>query len=109
MKWVGADFLCDIIYIPNITQAEHDALLELMLFEEVIIQEADKGNVVILVDKANYVNKMNSILENKNKFIKLSIDDKTIVKEFIETEDRIRKVLDHLTTKVVLSKEVYSK
>ena len=45
----------------NITKAEHDTLLELMLLEDVIIQKADKGNVIILVDKGNYVNKINSI------------------------------------------------
>ena len=82
-----------------ITKTEHDAPLELMLLEDVIIQKAVKGNVIILVDKANYVNKMNSIFENKNQFIKLSIDDTVIVKELIETEDRIRKVLDPLKIK----------
>ena len=60
-----------------------------MSFWDVIIQKADKGNVAILVYKANYVNKMNSILENKKKFIKLRIDNTKIVRELIETHNKM--------------------
>ena len=41
---------------------DHRAQLLLLL-----TQKTDEGNVVILVNTVNYVNKMNSILENKNK------------------------------------------
>ena len=52
----------------NITKDEHSAFLELLKLENIIIQKADKGNVVVIVDKNVYVDKMESILNDKFKF-----------------------------------------
>ena len=93
----------------NITSEEHNALLELISLENVIIQKADKGNVVVLLDKENYLGKMKSILDDQNKFAKLKFNDKTIVKNLTDIEDKIRKVLQPLKEKGVLSNEIYNK
>ena len=78
------------------------------LNENIVIQKADKGNVVVLVDKEIYLQKMKSILDDKSKFTKLNISDKHIVQTLIETQDRIKAVLDPLKTKGVISEEIYN-
>ena len=65
--------------------------------------------MVVLVDKEIYLQKMKSILDDKSKFIKRNISDKNIVQTLIETQDRIKTVLDPLKTKGVISEEIYNK
>ena len=45
----------------NLTQAEHQAFLELLEMDNIIIQKADKGNVIVILDKTAYFTKMNSL------------------------------------------------
>ena len=71
----------------NISKDEHNALLELIALENIVIQKADKGNVVVLVDKSVYLQKMKSILDDESKFRKLDISDNNIVQTLIETQD----------------------
>ena len=52
---------------------------------------------------------MKSILDDKSKFIKRNISGKNIVQSLIETQDRIKTVLDPLKTKGVISEEIYNK
>ena len=88
---------------------EHNALLELIALENIVIQKADKGNVVVLVDKSVYLQKMKSILDDESKFRKLDISDNNIVQTLIETQDRIKSILGPLKAKKVISEEVYKK
>ena len=47
--------------LENITEEEHRALKELASYDDIIIQKADKGNVIVLIDKINYNSKMEYI------------------------------------------------
>ena len=60
--------------LENISQAEHVALKELAALENVIIQKAGKGNVIVLVDKADYVRKMEDLLSDRDKFQPINFD-----------------------------------
>ena len=42
---------------------------------ELIIQKADKGNTVVLLDRKNYISKMKMTLDDTSKFNKIQIDD----------------------------------
>ena len=55
----------------NISKLEHKAFLELLEIENLIIQKADKGNVIVIIDKNTYVSKMNNILSDESKFVKV--------------------------------------
>ena len=48
--------------LDSITEEEHKALNQLLTLEDIIIQKADKGNVIALLDKSTYIEKMESIL-----------------------------------------------
>ena len=54
--------------LENISEEEHRALIELISLDSIIIQKADKGNVIVLLDKDCYINKMNDILSDPSKF-----------------------------------------
>ena len=49
--------------LENMTyEEEHKALIELLSFDDIIIQKVDKGNVIVLWDKSCYLEKMENIL-----------------------------------------------
>ena len=58
----------------NITKLEHKAFLELLELKDLIIQKADKGNVIVVIDKNTYFTKMSTILNDETKFIKVNFE-----------------------------------
>ena len=54
--------------LENIMKEEHHAFLELTKVDNIIIQRADKGNVIVIIDKNVYVDKIESIVSDKFKF-----------------------------------------
>ena len=58
----------------NLTEDEHLAFLELLELENVIIQKADKGNVIVMINKNDYVDKMETILNDPSKFRKIDFE-----------------------------------
>ena len=39
--------------------------------KNIIIQKADKGNNVVIIDRNSYVNKMENLLSDTTKFVKI--------------------------------------
>ena len=97
----------------NITQLEHQAFLELLEIDNIIIQKADKGNVIVILDKTSYFAKMNSILDDETKFKKVSFCQKSQKNEeldyILEKEEEITDFLKELLDCKVISNEVYLK
>ena len=60
----------------NITKSEHQAFVQLLDNDNIIIQKADKGNVIVIIDKMTYFAKMNDILSDESKFKKVSFCQK---------------------------------
>ena len=52
----------------NPTQGEHRSFLELIKLVNIFIQKEDKGNVIVLRNKNDYVGKMETILHDSSKF-----------------------------------------
>ena len=50
----------------NISQDEHQAFLELVRNDDIIIQKADKGNVIVIIDKMSYFTKIEIILNDES-------------------------------------------
>ena len=83
--------------LENLTEEEHKALNELLSLDNTIIQKADKGNVVVLLDKSTYVEKMVSILNDTSKFIPMTFDkEHADLKYILEKEQEINKFLNKL-------------
>ena len=57
----------------NITPDELKALKDLLSRKEIIIQKAGKGNSVVILNKCNYIKRMNGMLLDTDKFKKLNV------------------------------------
>ena len=96
--------------LENITEDEYNALLELSSLDEVIIQKADKGNVIVLVDKKDYLVKMESLLSDTSKF--KPVDFKKLngdLRYLIEKENEVKDFLKTLRDKKIISDQDFSK
>ena len=95
----------------NLTPSEYDAFLGLASNENLIIQKADKGNTVVIVDKLSYVQKVEALLSDTSKFSKVSFNPKHKVnkelRHILDMEEAIKHCLDDLLHRNYLSKEDY--
>ncbi|CAF4404333.1 unnamed protein product, partial [Didymodactylos carnosus] len=88
--------------ICNITDDEFNAIKTLKNNKNIIICRADKGNAVVVIDKIDYINKMNDILKQKQfKGAKESI--------LKEKEKFMNKYILKLHNDKVIDKETYWK
>ena len=83
----------------NLYKEEHFALKNLVKNKDLIIQEAEKGNTVVILNKNDYNLKMKKILSDTSKFQKLSIDKNKVLNHIVNMENRITEVLKKLKRK----------
>ena len=87
---------------------EFEALKTLSGNCNLVIQKADKGNSVVIVEKDVYVRYMEMILSDLNKFEKVNIK-KAILNFSINREKNINNYLKRLEKSVSLSTKQYKK
>ena len=80
----------------NLPKAEFDALKILLKNKDIIVQKADKGNTVVILNRKDYVCKMKSILNDSSKFHKVYIDHDKVLNHLIHTESRVIKQSYHI-------------
>ena len=83
----------------NLPKAEFDALKILLKSKDIIIEKADKGNTVVILNRKDYVCKMKNILNDISKFHKDYIDHDKILNHLIDMEKRVTDVLKNLRDK----------
>ena len=93
----------------NLDRVEYDAFLGLAGNDNIIIQKADKGNTVVIVDRSSYVQKMEDLLSDTSKFAKVGFNPKHKVnkelRHIIDMEETIKNVLDDLLQNNYLSED----
>ena len=57
----------------NITPDELKVLKDLSSRKDIIIQKADKGNSVVILNKSDYIKRMTEMLSDIDKFKKLNV------------------------------------
>ena len=75
--------------------------------KDLVIQKADKGNTVVILNKKDYNLKMKKILSDTSKFHKLSIDQNKVLNHIVNMENRIISVLKKLKDKNQISDKKY--
>ena len=65
--------------IPNLTKAQTSALRELKRDRDCIVLTADKGVAMVIMDREDYVNKANQLL-NQNTYKTLAKDPTNAIK-----------------------------
>ena len=90
-------------------QEEYDAFINLSNNKDIIIQKADKGNTIVIIDRPNCVKEMGKILPDTNKFLKVTFNPTHKVNEeirhLLDIKSSIKNCLDDLLNKNYLSKE----
>ena len=61
--------------VSNLSEAELNALENLTKNKNLVIQKADKGNTVVIINKNDYKTKIQNILSDSTKFKKLEFGD----------------------------------
>ena len=82
--------------VTALSREEYLALKSLIKNKELIIQKADKGNTVLLINRADYIFKMKLILKDTSKLEKIEIDYSTVPNYLNKMENIIiglRKIL----------------
>ena len=72
----------------NISKDEYEAFIKLSGNKDIIIQKADKGNTVVIVDKQVYIEKIETLLGDTSKFVKVEFS------KSYKCNDELRHVLD---------------
>ena len=65
----------------NLTEDEYEVFLNLKSNTNIIIQKSDKGNNVVAIDRLKYVHKMEELLSDRRKFVKIEFNSKHTVKQ----------------------------
>ena len=95
----------------NLTEDEYEAFLNLKSSKNMIIQKADKGNSFVVIDRLKYVHKMEELLSDRSKFVKIEFNSKHTVNQdirhLLDMELEIKSCLDNLLNKNYLSKDDY--
>ncbi len=58
----------------NMTTQEREALKSLKSNEQIVIQEADKGGKIVVMNRRDYINEIEKQLSNKSFYEKLDSD-----------------------------------
>ena len=94
-----------------LSREEYEAFVKLANNDSIIIQKADKGNTVVIVNKVSYVQQMEEILSDTTKFVKVQFNPKHKVnkeiRHILDMEDSIKSCLDELFENNYLSQEDY--
>ena len=83
------------------------ALQALAKRKDLVITKPDKGNGVVIMDKSDYIQKMNLVLEDTSKFVKTPNRD--LYKATIALETQVRFVLKKLQNHNIIDKFKYEK
>ena len=91
----------------NLTPSEFKALKRLSKNKNIVIQKADKGNTVVILDKCSYISAIEEILNDNSKFSKLDIPAGKEINHIVNLEKRITSALKLLKDKEIIDKSTY--
>ena len=81
------------------------ALQNLRKYKNIVIQKSDKGNSVVIADKADYLDKMDNLLNDTRKFEKINLKNDGILNFAINQEKRVDNILKELVPSKSISEE----
>ena len=88
-----------------LTRAEQKALSILRRNKDIVILKPDKGNGVVILNKTDYINKVESLLSDKSKFGPTKEDDPLKQVNFLQ--EKLRVLLRKLKDKGSISSQQY--
>ena len=89
----------------HLSKEEFLALQNLRKNKNIVIQKSDKGNSVVVVDKADYLDKMDNLLNDTRKFEKINLKNDGILNFAINQEKRVDNIFKKLAASNSISEE----
>ena len=81
------------------------ALQNLRKNKNIVIQKSGKGNSAVIVDKADYLDKMENLLNHKRKFEKINLKNDGILNFAVTREKRVDNIFKKLVATNSISEE----
>ena len=100
-------FSSDRSPLENLTASEFKDLRHLSKNKNIFIQESDKGNTILILDKISYISAIEEILNNHRKFSNLDIPAGKKVNYTTNFERRITSDLKLLKDEEIIDKAIY--
>ena len=91
----------------NPTASEFKALKRLPKNKNIVIQKADKGNTVVILDKCSYISAIEEILNDTSKFSKLDIPAGKEINHIVNLEKKTTAERKLLKDKEIIDKSTY--
>ena len=105
---LGSFWFYNTNVLENLYNQELEALDKLSKNKNLVVQKADKGNSVVLVDRDVYVKHMENILKDKTNFEKVDIKTRTLNFQ-VNHQKRINDTLKRLKSSGSLTDKQYKK
>ena len=96
---------CNNIVPQHLYKEKFLALQNLRKNKNIVIQKFDKGNSVVVVDKADYLEKIESLLNVLSKFEKIDLKNDGILNFAINQEKRVENILKKLVASNSISEK----
>ena len=80
----------------NLSVEETNSLKALMRNKGIIIQKADQGNTVVIIDKGKYIEGVTRAISDSNKFVHFNITPDKYLNYFINVETKFKQLFKDL-------------
>ena len=103
-------FLNDYCKYENYLSSEELSFLKtLMRNKNIVIQKADQGNTVVIMDKEKYIQGVKNVISYSSKFIPLNIPPEDYINYIVNAEKKFRKLFNNLYDNNKISKDEFLK
>ena len=89
----------------HLSKGEFDVLKNLSQNKQIVIQKSGKGNSIVIVDRDQYIEKVENFLRDQSKFQKIALKDDNFLNFTTSQEKRIDKIYKKLVDSNSMSEE----
>ena len=93
----------------NLSKNKSESLCKLKNENNLVIQKAEKGNTIVILDKDSYLKSVETLLKDSSKFKSIAIAPNKDLNYIINSEKRVTDLLKKLKNKNAISEETYNK
>ena len=93
----------------NLNKNEFDCLKNLANNNDIIIQKSDKGNAIVILNRSDYVERINEMLSDTSKFEKSNLNNNNILRHLSNVRKSFKFTLDNLLKAKKITQQTYFK
>ena len=90
----------------NLSRDEYNALKNLSSLKNIIIQKSDKENSVVVMNRDDYINWMETLISDQTKFQKLLVSENKDYNFMVKEKKLVDNILDTLHEKNVITRDI---